>query len=291
MSLLHAPRIPSEFACLPAADGAFRWRADNSEAYRLLCSRLADGDVVINAAGVARPSSRSLEALRPANTILPLVLALASHAAGAALFVQISSAAVQGRTEPLDERAMWRPFSVYSRSKADAERSLLAGMSMPGLDILVYRPTSVQGVDRPMTRSLARLTRLPVVPVVRGPGRALPLALVENVAAGIAFAAIRGISGIVLHPWEGITSRSVFELGRARPRLLPIPSSVASLVRPATMLGTSFSWSGSAAVRRVELLVYGQGQLATRLVAAGFVLPHGWDKWQLTMDQVRLLQT
>ncbi len=157
-------------------------------------------DAVVNAAGVARATSAWDAEMVGANALLPLVVARA-RPAGSRL-VHVSSVAVQGRGCVLDESPRQAPFSPYSASKALGEQVLAA---CP--DVVVFRPTSVHGPRREVTRTLVRVLSSPGASVAgRGDGTT-PQVLVQNVADAIAFVTLstERPPRIVLQPSENLT--------------------------------------------------------------------------------------
>lgn len=216
-------------------------------------------DAVVNAAGVARAASTWDAALLGANALLPLVVAEA-RPPGARL-VHVSSVAVQGRDCVLDETPRHAPFSPYSASKALGEQ-VLAGHP----DVVVFRPTSVHGPGRDVTRTLARVLSSPLASVAgRGDG-ATPQVLVQNVADAVAFVTLAGEAPprVVLQPSEGLTvSDLVRTVGHREPKHVPTP--VARLVVwTSARVGR---WSGplAGASRRLEMMWFGQEQTASWL--------------------------
>lgn len=236
---------------------------------------LLDGvDVVVNAAGVAVSTGRDRATLAAGNTHYPVALARLAIAAGVRRFIHVSSAAVQGRLDPLDESERLAPFSPYSRSKAEGERRLLAERR-GDTEIVIYRATSVLGLSRPITHQLARYARLPRVPLVEAGSRPLPVALLENAAAAIAHLVfIECVPNfIALHPWEGMTVRSLLRAfgWNGRPVTVPPGFARGGLALARGMGG----WSPviPARLRSVELMTIGQRQSAHVLAESGFVLP------------------
>lgn len=249
-----------------------------------LVELLGGADGLVNAAGLAAATSRDEEALWAANVVLPAVLAELVARTGVGRFVHVSSAAVQGRRDPLDESTTTAAVSAYARSKAAGEEVVLSC----GPGAVVYRPTSVQGRDRDITRSLARLGRLRAFPVVDGGRRPVPLALIDNVAAAAAFLATRpGVGPVVLHPWEGVTLADVRRWFAPRARPVPVPRAVAAGLSGAGHLLGRWWDPAEALTRRLDLLLLGQGQDATRLRDAGFVPPVGREGWEELVAAVR----
>lgn len=248
-------------------------------------------DVVINAAGCAISNSSDRERLFAANAVLPLVVAEATRAAGVPRFVHISTAAVQGRLDPLDESARHFPLSPYGRSKAEGERRLLesaASRKHSPLEIRIFRPTSVHGVGHRATEVLARaVRRLPLVPVIAAGDYPVPVALLENVSAGILFAAVmRQSPPIILQPSEGITSRSLLEIFGAH-RMVHLPRRPSYLALDGIVRLTSPVPLFASRVRWFDLLLRGQAISACALAVAGFQPPIDLNGW-LKLARVQL---
>ena len=266
---------------------ARRWVAANGDAFDSLCTRLAGFDVVINAAGMAAPRSADVAALEAANTVQPVVVARACARAGVRRLVHVSTAAVQGRMDPLDETARHLPFSPYTRTKAAAERHLLDTAGERPSEVVVYRPTSVLAPERGTTRLVARVAAAPIVPVVAEGHQPLPFALVDNVAAGILFAAATPVaSPIVVQPDEGMTTRDLLSLFGAR-RLVPLAAGPVRSGLSGIRRCTTGLPSLSTAVRGLELLLLGQRVAESSLTRAGFVPPAGREAWQALARSAR----
>ncbi len=234
----------------------------------------------VNAAGLALPGSSDTTALGLANTAVPLVLREAARRAGVPRFVHVSSAAAQGRRDPLDETPEVAPLTPYGRSKAAAEQAL--SRCAGGPDLLIYRATSVQGKGRGMTKMLARLAAFPAVPVPRDADRHLPLALAENCGAAIAHLAIAPAAGpgIYLHPWEGVTLRNFLSALGVRPLPVPLLGPGFRVTAPlaSALLGSSPRMT--ALLRNAELFFLGQGQDARNLARTGFSVPVGIEGYR-----------
>jgi dTDP-4-dehydrorhamnose reductase len=105
-----------------------------------MASHLTGAEAVVNAAGLADPSATDEHALFSANAVFATVVAAASAKAGISRLIHMSTAAVQGRRDPLDESPETEPFSPYSSSKALAEQLLLAAHDLPRPpETVVYR--------------------------------------------------------------------------------------------------------------------------------------------------------
>jgi nucleoside-diphosphate-sugar epimerase len=275
-------RVPSPRLVTPARD----WETLLASAPRhdrlvgRLSSQLTGCRTVINAAGIASPTERASNELYGANSLLPLIVAQACDLAGTQRLVHISSAAVQGRRTMLDQAEHATPLSPYAASKALGERAVLAVDR--AVQVVVYRPTSVHGFDRSMTRTFSRLARSPLSSVAGAGTEPTPQVLVENVADAICFVATQASRPppVVLHPWEGWTTSSILELfGRGRqPHRLPRVLA-RGLIGAGRIAGRTTP-RVSVNVRRVELLWMGQRQVTGWLPGQGWAPPVGLEGWR-----------
>lgn len=268
---VKAPRVRADFSDL--TEQARAWRRHNPAAFTALVGAVAGCRVVVNAAGVAAPAGEETPAMVGANGLLPTLIAQAAAAAGVSRLIHVSSAAVQGRRDPLDESATVAPVTPYGASKALGEKGLLAAAGQAPPEVVVYRPTSIQDAGRGITRSFVALTALPCIPVAAGCPAPLPVTVIDNVVAGLAHVAFEGVdTPIVLQPSEGITAQLLLSLAGAR--LLPVPRGVLSCLLTLSRLGQSNARL-TAAARRLELVWLGQRVEATTLARAGFQAPAG----------------
>ena len=265
-----APRLSS--AAVTAADVA-RDAAGLLAEQEALLALFRDADVVVNAAGLATPDAVTSSTLVGANAVLPLVVAVAASRAGVRRFVHLSSAAVQGARARLDETESTAPFSPYSTSKALGEMALVARRNDHHEDVVVIRATSVQGAGRPTTERLRSLSRSPLASVA-APGTApSPVTSVSALAEFVVLVGERtgSVPAIVLQPWEGMTVSSVLEAaGGRRPRHLPA-GACRLAVRAARVATRLAGGRGAGAVRRVELMWFGQDQVPGWAADAGVV--------------------
>lgn len=239
-----------------------------------LRSDLADCAVVVNAAGLATATAGGHDALIGADALLPAVVGVA--ASSRARVVHVSSAAVQGRRDVLDESFETEPFSPYSAAKAWGEVLVRERAG----DTVCFRPTSVHGRGRAVTRTLARALRSPAASVAGEGDRPTPQVLVANVADAIAFVATtdQRPPPIVLQPWEGLTTSDLVRLlGGREPRHIPEP-----VARAAVASGYRIAhWSGRSAgvARRLDMMWFGQRQQPGWLDAR-WRPPYGHEAWK-----------
>lgn len=216
---------------------------------------LAGADAVVNAAGIAAASSHGDDELYGANALLPAVVAKVCADAGVR-FVHVSSAAVQGRRPVLDETAELAPFSPYSDAKAIGEQLVL---QRPGA--VVFRPTSVHGAARPVSRTLARFAASRFASVAGHGENPTPQVQVANVADAVAFLATTAEAPppIVLHPDEGITTGELIRLlGGREP--IHVPRAPARVVVGVLFAAGRVAPAFAGIARRVEMLWFGQRQ-------------------------------
>jgi UDP-glucose 4-epimerase len=234
---------------------------------------LGEAHQVVNAAGISAATSGFDDALVGADALLPAVVECA-RPHGARL-VHVSSAAVQGRRDLLDETWDVQPFSPYSTTKAWGEQ-LLRGTT----DTVVFRPTSVHGVGRPVTRSLVRLLSSRWASVAGKGDRPTPQVLVENVGDALAEVALTTDAppSVVLQPAEGLTTSELVRLvGGREPAHVPVPVA-RGLVRVAILAGY-FAGAAAATGRRIEMLWFGQRQGPSWLDGR-WQAPVGLDGWR-----------
>ena len=196
--------------------------------------------------GTEWPSVRAVNVDGTRNVLEGAARAGVEHA------VHISSVAVYGQvdaeadeTGPLDGHL--RPKDLYARSKRMAEGVAMDLHESGRLSVTVVRPSVVYGErDRLFTPRLARLLRLPVVPVL-GPGdNTVAVVYAGNVAAGVESALDGRGAGQAYnlsedHPLtqEGLLTGLASGLGKT-PRLARLP---AGLIRGVAQLGDALRLS------------------------------------------------
>lgn len=242
-----------------------------------LAGQFDGAQVVVNAAGIADPAAPDDPHLYGANTLVPLLVARAGAQTKAARFVHLSSISVQGDGD-LDETARTAPFSPYSRSRAVAERLLLGESD---LDTVVFRPTSVHGPGRAVTRSLVRFARSGLSCVAGDGSAGTPQVLVSDVAAAVTeLALVEGrVPPIVIQPPNGMTTGLLLRLlGGREPRHLPhglVRAALGGLRR-----ATRSSLAVTAQARRAEMLLFGRRQVPGWLAEQGLAPPLRPRQWQ-----------
>lgn len=242
---------------------------------------LDGADVVVIAAGVPDATGSDTDQLVGAHALLPAVVFAAARRAGVRRIVHVSSAAVQGAAEILDETPVRAPESPYAVSKALGEEVLERLASSGGAELVMYRPPSVQGPGRRVTERVIALARSPLRSVAGDGSAPSPQALVDNVGAAVArLCVLPLVPRYVIHPWEGITTGSLLEhLGRGRrPRRIPAVLARAAVRLARATLGRRPGGEGT--VRRIEVLWFGQRQAPSWLTGQGWTPPVGADGWR-----------
>jgi nucleoside-diphosphate-sugar epimerase len=267
-----APRVETATRSVVSLRGDLD-RPEIAESRAAMRRALSGCDAVVNAAGIAEARSSCSDALIGANALLPAIVEAARP--DGCRMVHISSAAVQGRCKLLDETWDSSPFSPYSTSKAWAEE-LLRGAD----EVVVYRPTSVHGAGRPVTRKLVRLLSSRLASVAGAGERPTPQVLIDNVADAIAEVTLtrQRPPALILHPSEGLTTSELVRLvGKREPVHLPLV--VARALVAFARLGGRVSGRASGTARRVEMLWFGQAQ-STSWLDGIWVAPVGRDGWK-----------
>lgn len=236
--------------------------AQTSSVVHDLAMKVKGVDVIVNAAGLAKPDSGDFNALLGANALLPTVLAMASAEAGVGRLIQLSSAAVQGEKETLDDTAEVAPFSPYSFSKALGELSLIELIhSNLACRVLIVRATSVQGIGRKTTESLKKFSKSCLASVAFPANQPTVVSSVTSLSCFVRMVGTfsGAMSPIQLQPWEGLTTLQVLELaGGKRPLILP-NRVCKSLVWGGKWIGAVFPRIAGP-VRRAEVTWFGQHQ-------------------------------
>lgn len=278
---LKAPRLPGR----PVNTSHALSEYEHATAVAL-SGQFANVDVVINAAGNPDASSEDSLGLIGANALLPGVCARACEIAGVRRFIHVSSAVVQGDRPILDETENVAPFSAYATAKVLGERFALS--TAPDITC-VYRPASVHGSDRRISRFLTRLSRSSFASVARSGLDPTPQTLVQNVADALSFLAlyIGPLPRIVAHPWEGHTTADLLTLLSDGQRPLMLPRWLCTaVVRFAKELGRIAPVIATNA-RRLEMLWFGQQVGQTWLDAAGWRPAASDEQWRALGNKLR----
>ncbi len=226
-----------------------------------LVDALVGADVVVVAAGLAEPGALDSPALVGANALLPAVVVLAAARAGVPRLVHLSSAAVQGERAVLDASEEVDPRTPYAGSKALGEAVVGHLRDQVPVRLVVARATSVQGEGRSTTASLTRFARSRLSSVAGRGDDHVPVTSTAGLAAWVLDLGTRPAPPPVsLQPWEGWTAASLLrDLGGREPVHLPVPLARVA-VRTGYLLSRLLGGRGRAAVRRVELVWFGQRQ-------------------------------
>ena len=121
---------------------------------------------VINAAGSVSGDDPTLQS---ANIDLPRAIARAAKDAGVPRLVQVSSFAILGTAEYIDDTTEERPISTYGRSKAEAERMLLK-LSSDSFTVECLRLPFIFSASKPglLSPLISLATRFKGLPVAAG---------------------------------------------------------------------------------------------------------------------------
>lgn len=268
---ISAPRLAAS-PSLGSADLATL--AEDSEYLESLVSQFRGAKVVINAAGMATPDDAGSDALFGANAALPVLIVKAAVLAGVKRVVLLSSAAVQGNREVLDETIDTAPFSPYSKSKALGEAGVLSLASQhPDTCVLIIRATSVQGIGRPTTESLRRIARTRLASVASPGTQPSVVSSIEGLSefvVEVASYADFASSTILVQPWEGANVSDVLKLAGGKPPLILPAWLCRTLISLGQLTGRIVPRLGGM-VRRVEVMWFGQKQTEGSAVQAGLV--------------------
>jgi UDP-glucose 4-epimerase len=193
---------------------------------------LYGADIVIHAAGLARPDSRfdNADLLRQVNVVATQELASAAADAGIGHFIYISSIRAQvgaSSAGPVREEDEPLPTDNYGRSKLAAESALRASR----VPFTILRPVAVYGTSAGGNfRALMRIASMPVPLPFAAFNNRRSLLSIENFNSAVIFAlnsqATIGETYLVADP-EPITVREIFmtlrEAQKRRPWLINVP--------------------------------------------------------------------
>jgi UDP-glucose 4-epimerase len=273
---IHAPRIRTSARDLTSLAADARLQVQGCLG---ALEYLHGTGVIINAAGLASPGARCSDELVGANALWPAILVLSAPALGCSRLVHVSSAAVFGRASLLSETSEPRPDSPYGYSKLLGDK-LAKELAGDAVEIIVYRPTSVQGSGRRTTQMMGRIANSPLSSVSGKGDQPTPQALVQNVAAATLFLAFvdRPPTHPVLHPWERLTTLGLLQgLAQGRPPVHVPPGVARIVINSMKQIGRHIP-ALDANIRRLELMWFGQAQDPGWLERVGFEPPVAWDE-------------
>lgn len=250
-----------------------------------LPAAVAGADVVIHCAGVVQVRGDHSD-LWPVNVeATERLLAASVRAGGLRRFVHLSSVAVYGyTTPPMAEDAPKQPRGAYGRSKWAAEEALWRAHAEHGVPAVALRPCVVYGErDRHAWPSLARLSRMRLVPLPEGGARLFDLVHVSDVVeAVLAAASAPQAAGHAYNLTDGETHsyRDIVEAlarftGR-RPRIVSLPGPLfrlgAGLVPGLRVFGLDLHYAIDAARRDLDYrprvgLIEGLGRMLASIPA------------------------
>ena len=223
-----------------AADGAaLRRAAEGADLVFHLAGYVSAAAPFTTPAAASAAARRRTQAV---NVDFTAALLAACLDAGVGRFVYASSSSVYSldAPAPTPEEAPCAPFSLYGRSKLQAEAHVQAAQAR-GLSTVSVRPAVIYGPrDRAFTPAMLRLARLPVLPLLNGGRTLLDLVYVGDVV-DLLWRAARcpAADGRVYNagPGRPYALRDFFAAyGRLRgraPRIVPIdPALAARLTAP-----------------------------------------------------------
>jgi nucleoside-diphosphate-sugar epimerase len=262
----------------PRLSGAASDRPDAEAVVRELAVALQGADVVVNCAGNPDASSADVLSLRAANAVLPGLVGAAARSAGVERYIHVSSAVVQGRRPVLDDTEALDAFSPYAVSKAEGE---LAARAHGPEETTVYRPPSVHGAGRRVSRQLARIASSPLATVARPGTRPTPQTHIADVADALLFLATtpRVPPRVVHHPWQGHTTAGLLTVLADGREPVQIPGSLARALLRVGGLVAHLAPRLGPHLRRVEMIWFGQEQAPSWLTAQGWRPVTTRDDW------------
>ncbi len=263
---------------------------DVTDSVESLAEAMRGCDAVVHAAAAvyAKGPWAEIEAVNVAGTRSVLV---GAARVGIRHAVHLSSVAVYGlRRGPLDEDTPLdgelRRGDGYARSKRAAERVVDDVRRSEGLAVTVLRPSAVFGErDRLFTPRLARLSTLPVIPLLGQGHREVPVVYAGNVASAVVRVLTSAPDDTFVLASDTSASQRDLILGLARalgrrPRALPLPSVlVRAVARAADGLGLGAPGAqGLSLVRAVTLWTGGNPYRTGRILDdLGWSPPFGLD--------------
>lgn len=130
-------------------------------------------EAIVYLSGVAHNKSNGDDSLfDQVNHLQMMDVFKGAYEAGIRKFIYVSSIGVHGRYQPtgssdFDEKTPYISYNAYSKSKIDAEKSLMA-VDWPDVSICIIRPPMVYGKDAPANFKLLRKLVLSGIPIPLG---------------------------------------------------------------------------------------------------------------------------
>ena len=183
----------------------------------------AGADIVYHAGALVRP--RAMFAGRTAlekdyfrtNEEGTGKMAAAAAAAGAAVFLHLSSMAAMGPGRALREDSPCRPLTMYGRSKLASEKAALSAIPPGGRTRLVItRPAMIYGSDSPSWRRLFTAIRSGTAPLPGDGKQLLSVCWIESLLDALELLAERGADRAVYSISDGsLSAESLVRLSAA----------------------------------------------------------------------------
>lgn len=184
---------------------------------------------LVRPAGFAVSSSRLEKDLFSANRDGTFNAAGAAAAAGAKVFLHLSSISAQGPGLGLGEDAPCRPLTLYGRSKLASETAAAAAIPAGGAcRLTICRPAMIYGKDSPSWGKFFAAAKAGLVPVPGSGRNTLSVCWAESLVDALLLLAEKGrdreIYNISEGPrsWEELAALAAAALG-VRARLLRVP--------------------------------------------------------------------
>lgn len=163
----------------------FSERGELKERLRVFAEETGGFEYIIHCAGVTRPDR--MEEFYKGNVEFTefFINALVETQPAFKKFVFISSLQAIGpgdpvSMEPISEETEPKPFTPYGISKYEAEKKI---MSIPGLDWIIFRPTSVYGPrDFKFVQQVVKLLKKGIAVRVGPPGQVVSFIYVKDLA-------------------------------------------------------------------------------------------------------------
>ena len=219
----------------------------------LAATDFAGYDAIINCAGAVSGGPGELE---HANVDLPVTLARAARAAGATVFVHVSSFSVYGRAESIGTATPARPLTPYGRSKLAGDEALLSLADERFRPVVVRFPAIIdpERAKGKVARLISAWLRLGFIPT---PSRAVRRSMISTSLAArvIAEVANAPTAAVILaadarpFTYEGVVQAIDDRLGRQL-GVMPLPSAILAPLRLLLPRGAYQSMFGDSMLER-----------------------------------------